>query len=99
MLIRKFLLSHGFQLVAHPVGSTHDLRNEIVEKLNQIRGTKAVQNGIVIPCGMKESAGERAKGAENEGKLGKRPREVSRSGKGIRGEGIRWPRSVELSRR
>jgi hypothetical protein len=48
------------------------LRNEIVEELNLIRGTKAVQNGTVIACGIKESAGERTKGVENEGKQKKR---------------------------
>jgi len=75
--------------------ASHDLRNEIVEELRPIRGTRAVQNGRGIPDGMNESAEERAKGAEEEGKQGKRPRGATRSRKGIRGKGIRWPRGIE----
>lgn len=50
---------------------SHDLRNEIVEERNPIRGTKTAQNWRVNPCGMKEAAEERAKGAKDEEKLGK----------------------------
>ena len=54
--------------VQHTAPETHDLRNEIVEELNPIRGTKAVLNGRVILCGMEEAAGERDEKAEEEGK-------------------------------